>query len=71
MKRKEFLKELRSADLSVLKSNRLEKAEEIFKLKIRHASNSLESSHLLKQERRNFARVMTEVNAKQKAEADK
>ena len=71
MKRKEFLKELESADLAALKAKSVEKAEEIFKLKIRHASNNLENSDLLKKERRNFARIKTLVNAQKKAQADK
>ncbi len=62
MKKKEFLEKMAGMDLAGLHQELHAKADEILKLRIRHASNQLETPHRIRAERKNYARILTLKN---------
>ncbi|HNZ64207.1 MAG TPA: 50S ribosomal protein L29 [Smithella sp.] len=61
------IKEIRALDVSGLKQKIAELSEELFRLKIRHASGQLESTVMLGKIRRDIARVNTVLKEKEAA----
>jgi len=61
------IKEIRALDVSGLKQKIGELSEELFRLKIRHASGQLESTVLLGRLRKDIARVNTVLKEKEAA----
>jgi large subunit ribosomal protein L29 len=61
------IKEIRALDISGLKQKIAELSEELFRLKIRHASGQLESTVMLGKIRRDIARVNTVLKEKEAA----
>lgn len=59
------IKEIRDLGISELKQKRIELAEELFKLRIRHASGQLEPTAKLGSLRRDIARVNTVLKEKE------
>lgn len=64
MKKKEFLEKMAAMDTAGLQQELHTKADEILKLRIRHASNQLETPHRIRAERKNYARILTLKNQK-------
>ncbi len=64
MKKKEFLEKMAGMDSAGLHQELHAKADEILKLRIRHASNQLETPHRIRAERKNYARILTLKNQK-------
>ena len=64
MKKKEFLEKIAKLDTAGLQNELHAKADEILKLRIRHASNQLETPHRVRAERKNYARILTQRNKK-------
>jgi large subunit ribosomal protein L29 len=61
------IKEIRALDVSGLKQKIAELSEELFRLKIRHASGQLESTVMLGRLRKDIARVNTVLKEKEAA----
>lgn len=61
--------DLRSDDLAKLKQTLHDLLKEQFNLRMQYATGQLGQSHLLKQVRRDIARVKTVINQKEGAEA--
>ncbi|MBN1471675.1 MAG: 50S ribosomal protein L29 [Syntrophaceae bacterium] len=61
------IKEIRALDVSGLKQKNAELSEELFRLKIRHASGQLESTVMLGRLRKDIARVNTVLKEKEAA----
>jgi large subunit ribosomal protein L29 len=61
------IKEIRDLGVNELKQKRIELAEELFKLRIRHASGQLEPTAKLGSLRRDIARVNTVLKEKEAA----
>jgi len=61
------IKEIIALDVSGLKQKIAELSEELFRLKIRHASGQLESTVMLGKIRRDIARVNTVLKEKEAA----
>ncbi len=61
------IKEIRALDVSGLKQKNAELSEELFRLKIRHASGQLESTVMLGRLRKDIARVKTVLKEKEAA----
>ncbi|HNS56150.1 MAG TPA: 50S ribosomal protein L29 [Smithellaceae bacterium] len=61
------IKEIRDLGINELKQKRIELAEELFKLRIRHASGQLEPTAKLGSLRRDIARVNTVLKEKEAA----
>lgn len=61
------IKEIRDLGINELKQKRIELAEELFKLRIRHASGQLEPTAKLGSLRRDVARVNTVLKEKEAA----
>ena len=59
------IKEIRDLGISELKQKNSEILEELFRLKIRHASGQLESSASLGRLRRDIARIKTVLKEKE------
>jgi large subunit ribosomal protein L29 len=59
------VKEIRALDVSGLKQKIAELSEELFRLKIRHASGQLESTVMLARLRKDIARVNTVLKEKE------
>ncbi|MEQ8151291.1 MAG: 50S ribosomal protein L29 [Smithellaceae bacterium] len=59
------IKEIRDLGINELKQKRIELAEELFKLRIRHASGQLEPTAKLGSLRRDIARVNTVLKEKE------
>lgn len=59
------IKEIRDLGVNELKQKRIELAEELFKLRIRHASGQLEPTAKLGSLRRDIARVNTVLKEKE------
>jgi len=61
------IKEIRDLGINELEQKRIELAEELFKLRIRHASGQLEPTAKLGSLRRDIARVNTVLKEKEAA----
>jgi large subunit ribosomal protein L29 len=61
------IKEIRDLGINELTQKRSELAEELFKLKIRHASGQLEPTAMMVSLRKDIARVNTVLNEKEAA----
>jgi large subunit ribosomal protein L29 len=61
------VKEIRALDINELKQKIVELSEELFRLKIRHASGQLESTVMLARFRKDIARVNTVLKEKEAA----
>lgn len=61
------IKEIRALDVSGLKQKITELSEELFRLKIRHASGQLESTVMLGKVRKDIARINTVLKEKEAA----
>jgi large subunit ribosomal protein L29 len=61
------IKEIRALDVNGLKQKIAELSEELFRLKIRHASGQLESTVMLSRFRKDIARVNTVLKEKEAA----
>lgn len=61
------INEIRALDVNGLKQKVAELSEELFRLKIRHASGQLESTVVLKRFRKDIARVNTVLKEKEAA----
>jgi large subunit ribosomal protein L29 len=61
------IKEIRNLDISELKNKNIELMEELFKLRIRHASGQLEQTAMLGHLRKDIARVNTVLKEKEAA----
>ena len=59
MKRRDFLKEIAGLDKTALQGKANQLGEELMRLRFKQATNQLEKGHLLKQTRRQLARVQT------------
>jgi large subunit ribosomal protein L29 len=59
------IKEIRVLDVNGLKQKIAELSEELFRLKIRHASGQLESTVMLARFRKDIARVKTVLKEKE------
>jgi large subunit ribosomal protein L29 len=59
MKRRDFLKEIAGLDKTALQSKANQLGEELMRLRFKQATNQLEKGHLLKETRRQLARVQT------------
>jgi large subunit ribosomal protein L29 len=62
MKRKEFLKNLRSKSLSELEKMAQEVRKEIVKARMDKMMGKLKKPHILKELRRKLARILTVIN---------
>ena len=67
MKRREFQSEVSKMSAEDLKRRGIELSEELMKLRFRKASGRGEKSHLLRELRRNVARVLTQASRNRKA----
>lgn len=61
MKRRDFLKEIQGLDKAALQGKANKLGEELMRLRFKQGSKQLEKGHLLKEARRNLARVQTEI----------
>ncbi|PKN51466.1 MAG: 50S ribosomal protein L29 [Deltaproteobacteria bacterium HGW-Deltaproteobacteria-13] len=61
------INEIRALDINGLKQKIAELSEELFRLKIRHASGQLESTVMLARFRKDIARVNTVLKEKEAA----
>ena len=61
------IKEIRALDASGLKQKMSELSEELFRLKIRHASGQLDSTVMLGRLRKDIARINTVLKEKEAA----
>ena len=61
------IKEIRGLGINELQTKNRELAEELFRLKIRHASGQLESTVMLSKIRKDIARVNTVLKEKEAA----
>jgi ribosomal protein L29 len=59
MKRRDFLKEIAGLDKTALQGKANQLGEELMRLRFKQATNQLEKGHLLKETRRQLARVQT------------
>jgi large subunit ribosomal protein L29 len=59
------IKEIRDFGINELRTKKNEIIEELFRLKIRHASGQLESTALLGRQRRDIARINTVLKEKE------
>ena len=59
MKRRDFLKEIAGLDKATLQGKANQLGEELMRLRFKQATNQLEKGHLLKETRRQLARVQT------------
>jgi ribosomal protein L29 len=59
MKRRDFLKEIAGLDKAALQGKANQLGEELMRLRFKQATNQLEKGHLLKETRRQLARVQT------------
>lgn len=66
MKRKDFLKEIRSESEADLKKKIVTLSEELMKLRFRKVTGQLQQSHRLKELRRQIATIKTQLSAKNK-----
>ena len=64
MKRRDFLKEIAGLDKGALQGKANQLAEELMRLRFKQGAKQLEKGHLLKQTRRDLARVQTEITKK-------
>jgi len=62
MKRREFLKEIAGLDKAALQGKANKLGEELMRLRFKQASNQLEKGHLLKETRKQLARVQTALS---------
>ena len=62
MKRRDFLKENQGLDKAALQGKANKLGEELMRLRFKQGSKQLEKGHLLKEARRNLARVQTEIS---------
>jgi large subunit ribosomal protein L29 len=62
MKRRDFLKEIQGLDKAALQGKANKLGEELMRLRFKQGSKQLEKGHLLKEARRNLARVQTEIS---------
>jgi ribosomal protein L29 len=62
MKRRDFLKEIAGLDKAALQGKANQLGEELMRLRFKQATNQLEKGHLLKETRRQLARVQTALN---------
>jgi large subunit ribosomal protein L29 len=61
------IKEIRDLDVDALKQKNNELVEELFRLRLRHASEKIESTAILSKLRKNVARVKTVLKEKEAA----
>jgi large subunit ribosomal protein L29 len=61
------IKEIRDLSINELRQKSSELTEELFRLKIRHASGQLESTAMLGRHRRDIARINTVLKEKEAA----
>lgn len=61
MKRKDFLAEIKVMSKADLKSKASSMSEELMKLRFRKSSGQLQQGHIMRQVKRNLARVMTAI----------
>ena len=59
MKRRDFLREIAGLDKTALQGKANQLGEELMRLRFKQATNQLEKGHLLKETRRQLARVQT------------
>jgi ribosomal protein L29 len=59
MKRRDFLKEIAGLDKTALQGKANQLGEELMRLRFKQATNQLEKGHLLKETRRQLARLQT------------
>ncbi|MEN9845232.1 MAG: Ribosomal protein [Pseudomonadota bacterium] len=59
MKRRDFLKEIAGLDKTALQGKANQLGEELMRLRFKQATNQLEKGHLLKETRKQLARVQT------------
>lgn len=62
MKRRDFLKEIAGLDKTALQGKANQLGEELMRLRFKQATNQLEKGHLLKETRRQLARVQTALS---------
>lgn len=62
MKRQDFLKEIQGLDKAALQGKANKLGEELMRLRFKQGAKQLEKGHLLKEARRNLARVQTELS---------
>jgi large subunit ribosomal protein L29 len=62
MKRRDFLKEIAGLDKTALQSKASQLGEELMRLRFKQATNQLEKGHLLKETRKQLARVQTALS---------
>jgi len=61
------IKEIRAFEIDELKKRKSELAEELFRLKIRHATEKIDSTAMLSKLRKDIARVKTVLKEKEVA----
>jgi large subunit ribosomal protein L29 len=59
------IKEIRALEINELKQKNGELMEELFRLKLRHASGQLESTVMLRRFRKDIARIKTALKEKE------
>lgn len=59
MKRRDFMKEIAGLDKTALQGKANQLGEELMRLRFKQATNQLEKGHLLKETRKQLARVQT------------
>jgi ribosomal protein L29 len=62
MKRRDFLKEIAGLDKTALQGKANQLGEELMRLRFKQATNQLEKGHLLKETRKQLARVQTALS---------
>ena len=62
MERRDFLKEIAGLDKAALRGKANQLGEELMRLRFKQASNQLEKGHLLKETRKQLARVQTALS---------
>ncbi len=62
MKRRDFLKEIAGLDKTALQGRANQLGEELMRLRFKQATNQLEKGHLLKETRKQLARVQTALS---------
>ena len=62
MKRRDFLKEIAGLDKTALHAKANQLGEELMRLRFKQATNQLEKGHLLKETRKQLARVQTALS---------
>ena len=67
MKKKEFLAELATLDRAALYGRATTLAEELMRLRFKHASGQLQQTHQLKETKKKLAVVNTVISAKRAA----